>query len=498
MNFFLKNNLPKKHVVVKKPELNNEQLNILKNNYIFNKKNIKFSLKEKYDSIIPLNLYTCWHTKELPPLMKKNYEITKELNPEFKHYLYDENECREFIKNNFDENVVNAYDSLIPSSYKSDLWRFCVLYTNGGIYFDIKYTCVNGFKFISLTEKEHFTKDAIQTGESTYTALLVMLPKNDIMLKCINQIVENVKNKYYGVSSLSPTGPFLLHQMITSGYKKNMVLYHEHLELSLSYKTFYIVFFDTIILKMYDEYRNEQQKYQKENHYNILWNNRSIYRITSPIPKIIFQTSKNRPQNYVIHMIKNLCPGWSYIHFTDDDIVNFFESNYLDEFPNIIEKFNSIKNGAHKADLFRYYFIYVNGGVFLDSDAMLQKNIHEIIKDYDFFSVNSIPCPDCIFQGFIGANAKNEIIYEALKDIYNINLTALDEDYHIICKNLFNILKKKWNYKIKIYTEIYGSNNVSLTIDNVYSNNNHNNLILAHYFGLKIVPPEYFKNQHLS
>jgi hypothetical protein len=213
----------------------------------------------------------------------------------------------------------------------------------------------------------------------------------------------------------------------------------------------------------------------------------------NPITKIIFQTSKNRPPNHVVYMIKNLCPDWEYIHFTDNDIINFFKKNYLDEFPNVIEKFNLIKNGAHKADLFRYYFIYIKGGVFLDSDAMLQININDIVKDYDFFSVDSKPCPGCIFQGFIGANTKNEIIYEALKDIYNININALNNDYHIICKNLFNILKKKWDYKIKIYTEIYGSNKVSLTIDNKY-----NNLILAHYFGSKIVPSEYFKKKHLN
>ena len=35
------------------------------------------------------------------------------------------------------------------------------------------------------------------------------------------------------------------------------------------------------------------------------------------IPKIIFQTSKSRPPNYVIYMIKQLSPGWVYIHFTD-------------------------------------------------------------------------------------------------------------------------------------------------------------------------------------
>jgi hypothetical protein len=215
--------------------------------------------------------------------------------------------------------------------------------------------------------------------------------------------------------------------------------------------------------------------------------------ITNEIPKIIFQTSVNKPNEYLVNMIKNLSPDWTYIHFNDNEIIDFFKNNYLEEFPNIIEKFNSIKTGAHKADLFRYYFIYIKGGVFLDSDAMLQKNINEIVKNYNFFTVESTHyCPLCIFQGLIGANPNNQIIYEALKDIYNIDNQLLIADYLIICKNLYNILKKKWNYKIKIYKEIYGSNKVAITVDN-----NDNSLIIAHYFDSKIVPPEYFNKNHL-
>jgi len=216
--------------------------------------------------------------------------------------------------------------------------------------------------------------------------------------------------------------------------------------------------------------------------------------MSNSITKIIFQTSKTRPPNYLIQMIKNLSSGWLYIHFTDEDIIKFFNNNYLEEFPNIIEKFNSIKNGAHKADLFRYYFIYIKGGVFLDSDAMLQDNIDNIVKNYDFFSVESTHyCPSCIFQGFLGAKPKNQIIYEALVDAYNINIELLNNDYLLLCRNLFYILKKKWEYTIKIYKEIYGSESVAITIDDY-----NNKLILAHYFKSKIVPFQYFNINHIK
>jgi len=234
--------------------------------------NIGFQLKPTYNSIIPLHLYTCWHTKDLPPLMRKNYNFLVESNPKFTFHLYDEQDCRTFIKDNFEQNVLHAYNSLIPCSYKSDLWRFCILYINGGIYMDIKYKCVNNFKFIDLTEKEHFVRDF--NSNDTYTALIVTLPRNEIMRKCIYQIVNNVKNKYYGNNMLEPTGPALLGKYFTQQEKNSMEIYHS---LLARINKYYIVKGDRIILRWYDGYREEQKKYQKLTHYSELWNEKKIY-----------------------------------------------------------------------------------------------------------------------------------------------------------------------------------------------------------------------------
>jgi mannosyltransferase OCH1-like enzyme len=223
--------------------------------------------------IIPFKIYTTWHTKKLPEKMKENFEKLKSDNPEFEVLLYDENDCIEFIKNNYPTEIVDAYNALIPNSYKSDLWRFCVLYINGGIYMDIKYRCVNNFKFISLTEKEYFVRD-IQEN-CVYTALIVTLPQNEIMRKCIDQIVNNVKHKHYGNNSLDPTGPSLLGKYFTEEEKKSMEMYHS---LAESINKYFIVKGDRIILTFYDGYRKEQSNFQKLKHYCQLWNERNIYK----------------------------------------------------------------------------------------------------------------------------------------------------------------------------------------------------------------------------
>ena len=258
-----------KNYIIKKNEKIKNYLEILN----FNKMMKPFVFKQNYKSIIPLQLYTCWHTKNLPTLMKANYDNLIEVNPMIKINLYDENDCRDFIENNFDTDVLWAYDSLIPCSYKSDLWRYCVLFINGGIYVDIKYKCVNGFNFLDLTEKEYFVRD--YNINETYNALIVSLPGNQILLNCIKNIVKNVKNKNYGIGCLDPTGPTLLGKYFTQEERNNMEMYHCLVE---SINRYYIVKGDTIILRWYDGYREEQSKNQKLEHYSKLWNDKRIYK----------------------------------------------------------------------------------------------------------------------------------------------------------------------------------------------------------------------------
>uniref|UniRef100_A0A6C0B9X1 Glycosyltransferase n=1 Tax=viral metagenome TaxID=1070528 RepID=A0A6C0B9X1_9ZZZZ len=229
----------------------------------------KYPIKHVYNSIIPLKIFQTWHTKDLPPDMKKAVEFVKSSNPAFEHQLFDDNDCRKYIENNFPEIVVQAFDRLIPGAYKADLWRYCVLYKEGGIYMDIKYIPHNGFRLIHLTEKEHFVLD--QDNYGIYNALMVCKPGNPILSKAIRQVIRNIKMKYYGNTELHPTGPRLLGQFFSQFVKNNLDMKHEN------HDNKYITFNNIIVLKMYSNYYDEMRKYQKNSHYDVLWNERKIY-----------------------------------------------------------------------------------------------------------------------------------------------------------------------------------------------------------------------------
>jgi mannosyltransferase OCH1-like enzyme len=264
-----------KHFISYKNERDNEYKK--HNHLLFHKikylMNIPYPIKSYYDSIIPLNIYQTWHTKNLPDKMKN---VTQKIilnNPVFKYYLYDDDDCRNFIKDNFDNTVLDAFDSLIPGAYKADLWRYCILYKNGGIYLDTKYAPVNGFKFINMTEKEHWVLDQDKNG--IYNALMVCKPNNKILLKAINNIVENVKNKFYGNSSLEPTGPLMLAKFFSLTDKLNFDMFHDVYQ-SIIHR--FIFFNKYIIFKSYNSYLTEYNNNKKIEHYSVLWKNKKIYK----------------------------------------------------------------------------------------------------------------------------------------------------------------------------------------------------------------------------
>jgi hypothetical protein len=205
------------------------------------------------------------------------------------------------------------------------------------------------------------------------------------------------------------------------------------------------------------------------------------------IPKTVVQTSRKKPELYIVNMIKRHCPGWKYIHFTDDEIIEFFSENPVDEFPNVVAKFYTFNYGEHRADLFRYYYLYVKGGVYIDMDAMIYENIDTIIGDSEFLTVNSTYFPDTVFQGFLACTPKNPLIYKALLDLYVMPNSMLIKEFHLLCKNLYFFIKdvkSTTNMKIKLLQEVYGNEDEAYVKDG-------ENLVLIHYHIRKIIPNKF-------
>ncbi len=138
--------------------------------------------------------------------------------PSADHVIYRLPEAREFLKTNFDDEVLNAFDELRPYTYKSDFFRYCVLYAAGGWYFDLPIRCYFHIAVPDNVETVAFRDTLPYSGTSWSCngALLYSKPNSTVFERAIREVVKNVNVRFYGKNALSPTGPLVLGKVFAS------------------------------------------------------------------------------------------------------------------------------------------------------------------------------------------------------------------------------------------------------------------------------------------
>jgi hypothetical protein len=233
------------------------------------------------------------------------------------HYLFNDNACREFLSDTFPTEIVYAYDLLIPTAFKADLWRYCILYMFGGVYMDIKYKWIGGggvtirdmMNQVSLHNNNN--NNAFALGYNTdnilvlerdapglwpnahfgiHNAFMISKPKNPLFFKCIQNIVSYSKSKillplhlssyqYSGCLTLPlfVTGPGLLGDVWRSfhGCDQN----DNYASMASHFRIFFegdgvigYLYKDNVyntLLKIYDSYIREC--IANVEHYTLLW-----------------------------------------------------------------------------------------------------------------------------------------------------------------------------------------------------------------------------------
>jgi hypothetical protein len=162
------------------------------------------------DAGLPPKMYQCVHDN----LVLNNVGV------DCIHYLFDDYECRAFIAFEYPDDVLYAYDRLIPTAFKADLWRYCVLYKYGGAYMDIKLGFIGGgggggggggVSLRTIVERWLGSGGGVRNGGGLFVlerdevglwptgrfglhnAFIITKPKNPILLECIYRIVSASK-----------------------------------------------------------------------------------------------------------------------------------------------------------------------------------------------------------------------------------------------------------------------------------------------------------------
>lgn len=175
----------------------------------------------KKNLLIPKKIIQTWETKSFSKEFQQIMNSWKIYNPNYEYILFDKKEREDFIKKYFDQDILEAYQNIIPGAYKSDLFRYCYLYVNGGVYADIDSLCLGSLDKlmlpnINLVVAIDLNMNDIDGKHNIVNGFICARPKHKVFLTCITVIVERVKNNIIPQSKLAFTGPGVFGQAINS------------------------------------------------------------------------------------------------------------------------------------------------------------------------------------------------------------------------------------------------------------------------------------------
>ena len=154
---------------------------------------------------IPNIVHQTFYTKVLPDdivnIIKKNKLICSQC----KFIFYDDNDCDNFIKTNFDKKTYDAFKRINDcyGAMKADFFRYCILYKIGGIYLDIK-SSINVPIFslimpddICLLDIPRNDLEPWRINNPTYEQwLLIFASGHPYLQSMIELMVNYIENKY--------------------------------------------------------------------------------------------------------------------------------------------------------------------------------------------------------------------------------------------------------------------------------------------------------------
>lgn len=177
----------------------------------------------KYNSVtkIPKIIHQTFQTNAIPNGMYQAIHTWVNHNPEYEYKYYSEYDRRQFIQNHFDKNVLEAYDSLIPAAYRADLFRYCVIYIEGGIYIDIKMSSLLPLRNIINDDTTMVVVNDTLNG-AILNGFFAATSKHPAIKNLIDLVVERIINKDYGNHILYPTGPMAMGTTLLSYFNKKL------------------------------------------------------------------------------------------------------------------------------------------------------------------------------------------------------------------------------------------------------------------------------------
>ena len=148
--------------------------------------------------MIPKTIYQTWKTQSLPEKVSKIHKKSKKLNKDYNHIIYTDEQMNDYINSNVDKEIANVYWKMKHIVAKADIWRYSILFNEGGIYVDIDSSITGSLD--SLIKNEDNAIVSAETNRNLFVQWALVFEKKHIILEnTLNNILRDVyeeRNKY--------------------------------------------------------------------------------------------------------------------------------------------------------------------------------------------------------------------------------------------------------------------------------------------------------------
>jgi hypothetical protein len=177
------------------------------------------------DEIVPM----IFHSIGKDGSQEAHQQITATANPEFVRNHRGDADALDYIKDWCGSEVASAYSCMAAPAFRADIFRFCALYAQGGVYLDNDIMPLVQLKELyspcSVATVGHDIPQGGVPGKQM--KILAGAPGAPIFKCMLDRIVENVRHRAYPDSCLAVSGPALLHECYTENSGNVAITYHD-------------------------------------------------------------------------------------------------------------------------------------------------------------------------------------------------------------------------------------------------------------------------------
>lgn len=386
-------------------------------------------------------VWTYWHSPFRPAIVNRCIENWRRVGHRDDIRILDSYSVYTWIPTDVMDQIHRVAQK---EAHKSDLIRLYLLKTYGGIWMDASVFLTTDLSWIEDSffcyRADRFTKDDVVCLENFfikapkahpviiewYDTVLKDLGDPDFMehnTKYVNIVGKNAKYLTAYISSMkinkdgihtesAEEGPHFMAERY--GWKN-----HEAICKNMSY--------ESKIMKLYRGPRNACPP--------SLIPMKTVY---SRIPKVLIQTYSDikKVPPRVFENIKKYAGEYTYEFFDDTRAHDFILEHYGEI---VARKFKTLSVNAHKADLFRYCYLFMKGGVYMDIKIELMKPLRDIFdEDYTYTVLSSVQ--NSIHNAIIVSAPRNEMF----RGLINFMVNGSDKPSYLSnCREFYKIAKQK-------------------------------------------------------